>query len=96
MWPVVEREDPSTMEKYFVLKAECPDVTESRFAGFICMSLGIGKSWKQRQSTGMGIICLRLCSGAPQPLLFLDVSASQVTCVDLGILSFHRCIVSLI
>ena len=25
MWPVVEREDESTSEKYFVLKAECQD-----------------------------------------------------------------------
>ena len=28
-------------------------MTESRPAGFICMSLSIGKSWKPRQSCGM-------------------------------------------
>ena len=58
-------------------------MTESRFAGFICMSLGIGKSWKQRQSTGMAsFACVFVLE--PHSHSILDVAASQVTCVDLG------------
>ena len=70
MWPVVEREDPSTMEKYFVLKAECPDGDRVK----VCwVHLYEPRYWEVLETEAVhwnGIICLRLCSGAPQPLLF--------------------------
>ena len=70
MWPVVEREDPSTMEKYFVLKAECPDGDRVK----VCwVHLYEPQYWEVLETEAVhwnGIICLRLCSGAPQPLLF--------------------------
>ena len=79
-----------------MLKAECPDGDRVK----VCwVHLYEPQYWEVLETEAVhwnGIICLRLCSGAPQPLLFLDVAASQVTCVDFRILSFHRCIVSLI
>ena len=69
MWPVVECEDPSTMEKYFVLKAECPDGDRVK----VCwVHLYEPEYWEVLETEAVfwdGIICLRVCSRDQQPLL---------------------------
>ena len=71
MWPVVEREDQSTMEKYFVLKAECPDGDRVKACW---VHLYEPQYWEVLETEAVlwnDVICLRLCAAThPQPLLF--------------------------
>ena len=84
MWPVVEREDPSTMEKYFVLKAECPDGDRVK----VCwVHLYEPRYWEVLETGGSPLEWHHLPASlfwSPTATSILDVAASQVTCVDLG------------
>ena len=69
MWPVVEREDESTSEKYFVLKAECQ---EGDRVEACWVHLYEPEFWEVLETEPVfwnGIICLRLCQASPEPLL---------------------------
>ena len=69
MWPVVEREDESTSEKYFVLKAECQ---EGDRVEACWVHLYEPEFWEVLETKAVfwnGIVCLRLCGASPEPLL---------------------------
>ena len=69
MWPVAEREDESTSEKYFVLKSECQ---EGDRVEACWVHLYEPEFWEVLETEPVfwnGIICLRLCQASPEPLL---------------------------
>ena len=92
MWPVVEREDQSMMEKYFALKAECPDGDRVKACW---VHLYEPQCWEVLENRGSLVewhhLPASLCCYTPTAASILDVAASQVTYISFGmILSFQR------